>query len=1009
MTTTMTTRMLSHGWPKSLSSSSTLQSDKRIIPGSSYNHHGDNGDGGITLCTESGAEAMVYVKYQKTKTMTNTNNMISSSSLSFLDQQQQQQHLDQQQQPNTKRKMFGRWRERRGGRQQQHGNSSNKQRKFKVHKVDSEYEWGEEKLVDENNDYEVGINNEDEKQQQEDRKIAAISKNCGGHSSQQVVTKSVVLEKGVTLTLTLTVCNNDYVYEDSNKSNNAPAVQKKDDDVVPTTMKIPIPYSNSELGIEFEGTATGKIRITSSSSSATRVGQTIIGLIDKDGTEYSDIADYDLRDLLDMTQNTHNRFLTVKGEGNVLSTTVEQADEKEEEFKTDENVAAAVAATIENTTTNMVEEEQNDVYEEPHHDNDEIMYDDDFDLEELNLEELGALAVQNQNATIVPNYNCDDEGRVLMDGTELNFVEAKAIVVLLQDTDLRRYTTPPAATPQEQEVAEEEDKKKTAARTTRTIEVSPPLAETTAVVSEIDDRAAAPLVSAVVMKDDYPDLEDMKSNDLEVMALLGTAKTSSVAVAVARVEEEDDVVVAKVNAMKLVESPPLKVTGKKEVDLKEPPKEDAAALLPNPEDYKGPDELEFVLPPGRLDAAFVGHPAVVTEIFEDSPLLAEGVAVGMMVDYVTIVDPTQTVRKKKKKIHYEMGTLRLTDLLKEHIHSSHRHIRFVAPHYIVTPPPIPTSISILDGCCADSVHTAITIDPMQAVTPKKNDNNSNIKIAVAAATLPVVAAAVTAVEENVNKTDDTNNNAVPASPAGGLVVSRVDSSEGFGIWTDSPVMTGKTATNNPVQSSPLATGVVISTVPDQQNAAVIHHSDEPKIDVWMDLPESVTSENEPAATEQDDDSRKIPASDSKSIEADLSSTAASCVACAVEAEVEISSVQALIKGDDNDEGLEIVSQMNYTWENLLGNKECNLPGEINCGQEEVSVGTCVSSVTQYTNYGMKKNKQDQKTTTTTNNKEENQGIVMNHRGHNNDDDDESDTSSSDDDDDDSGGDGDFSC
>mmetsp|Transcript_35935 Transcript_35935/g.40996 ORF Transcript_35935/g.40996 Transcript_35935/m.40996 type:complete len:411 (+) Transcript_35935:248-1480(+) len=103
---------------------------------------------------------------------------------------------------------------------------------------------------------------------------------------------------------------------------NAPTVKK---DI--KTQKIPIPSSNTQLGLEFEGTATGVIRIKSSSIRNAKVGQTIVGFIDKDGTEYSDIADYDLREMLDMSQNTRNRFLVVKDaqwEDNVLSTTAEQ-------------------------------------------------------------------------------------------------------------------------------------------------------------------------------------------------------------------------------------------------------------------------------------------------------------------------------------------------------------------------------------------------------------------------------------------------------------------------------------------------------------------------------------------------------------------------------------------------------------------------------------------------------------------------------------------------------------
>jgi len=109
-------------------------------------------------------------------------------------------------------------------------------------------------------------------------------------------------------------------------SSSAPT-QKKD----VATKQIVLPSSNANLGFEFEGTQTGVIQITSvSASSKARVGQTIVGFIDKDGTEYSDIADYDLREMIELSQNTRNRKLVVKEaqwEDNVLSTTAEQEQE----------------------------------------------------------------------------------------------------------------------------------------------------------------------------------------------------------------------------------------------------------------------------------------------------------------------------------------------------------------------------------------------------------------------------------------------------------------------------------------------------------------------------------------------------------------------------------------------------------------------------------------------------------------------------------------------------------
>jgi len=103
--------------------------------------------------------------------------------------------------------------------------------------------------------------------------------------------------------------------------------------------------------------------------------------------------------------------------------------------------------------------------------------------------------------------------------------------------------------------------------------------------------------------------------------------------------------------------------------------------------YIGPDEIEMVVPPGSIRVAFMGQPPTISKIAPDSPCAEEGVVVGMMVDTVTI----------DGQVYYELDTPALTSLLKSNADSDDRGIRFVAPHYIVTPPPIPQHISIGSG------------------------------------------------------------------------------------------------------------------------------------------------------------------------------------------------------------------------------------------------------------------------------------------------------------------------
>mmetsp|Transcript_26691 Transcript_26691/g.39470 ORF Transcript_26691/g.39470 Transcript_26691/m.39470 type:complete len:364 (+) Transcript_26691:159-1250(+) len=102
----------------------------------------------------------------------------------------------------------------------------------------------------------------------------------------------------------------------------------------------------------------------------------------------------------------------------------------------------------------------------------------------------------------------------------------------------------------------------------------------------------------------------------------------------------------------------------------------------------GIDECEVRLPKGSIGITFEGFPATVREIDSSSPFKLHGVYPGMMVDTVTVFDVHNA-----KKVYYELDTDRLVDLLqKQQISRDKCMVRFVAPHYIVTPPPIPTAL-----------------------------------------------------------------------------------------------------------------------------------------------------------------------------------------------------------------------------------------------------------------------------------------------------------------------------
>jgi len=99
------------------------------------------------------------------------------------------------------------------------------------------------------------------------------------------------------------------------------------------------------------------------------------------------------------------------------------------------------------------------------------------------------------------------------------------------------------------------------------------------------------------------------------------------------------------------------------------------------------DEVEVQLPIGDLGITFEEFPAAITEIKSTSPMLRHGVYVGMMVD---------TVRIGRHTTFYEMTPEKLSENLihyRKNKNSTFKNdkcmIRFVAPHYVVTPPPIP--------------------------------------------------------------------------------------------------------------------------------------------------------------------------------------------------------------------------------------------------------------------------------------------------------------------------------
>jgi len=97
------------------------------------------------------------------------------------------------------------------------------------------------------------------------------------------------------------------------------------------------------------------------------------------------------------------------------------------------------------------------------------------------------------------------------------------------------------------------------------------------------------------------------------------------------------------------------------------------------------------LPTESLGVTFSGCPVQIEAIEPHSPLLKHGVFVGMLVDTITFIYGLMN----KKKSHHEMDTETLVKLLKDYKASIIKPkcmIRFVAPHYTLTPPPIPSDL-----------------------------------------------------------------------------------------------------------------------------------------------------------------------------------------------------------------------------------------------------------------------------------------------------------------------------
>mmetsp|Transcript_22684 Transcript_22684/g.33496 ORF Transcript_22684/g.33496 Transcript_22684/m.33496 type:complete len:683 (-) Transcript_22684:55-2103(-) len=246
---------------------------------------------GITtsLCTGS-AEAVVFVTYN-----------------------------DKEQEPNKSSRRLGRWRS-----QQREGN-----RRFVVKKLDSEVEWGEE-------------GKEVEPEEEESREpLSSQTDNDEVHVSNerncQVVTKSIVLGKGVTLTLTLTVSNED------------------------------------------EDEPVDVIGATADADAATK---------ENNPPEASAPAFYEWPEPVNNVNNIAN-------------------DDNQ-----DENIAIARASEILERT-------------------------EDYDVEELGLEELEALALAMED-----NYRDDlnklNEGRVLVDGKEMEFEDAKSHSLVFKEIETQQ-------------------------------------------------------------------------------------------------------------------------------------------------------------------------------------------------------------------------------------------------------------------------------------------------------------------------------------------------------------------------------------------------------------------------------------------------------------------------------------------------------------------------------------------------------------------------------------------
>jgi len=105
------------------------------------------------------------------------------------------------------------------------------------------------------------------------------------------------------------------------------------------------------------------------------------------------------------------------------------------------------------------------------------------------------------------------------------------------------------------------------------------------------------------------------------------------------------------------------------VELTEPPMDDGMNM---------PDELEVTLPSGKIGLILDGEPPQILDMHEESPLLVEGVVIGMVVDTLELEDGSK---------FYEMETSQFQGLLADNAESEERKVRFINPTTMELTPP----------------------------------------------------------------------------------------------------------------------------------------------------------------------------------------------------------------------------------------------------------------------------------------------------------------------------------